>query len=209
MKIVVVFVILYFILDHYFPRIGWPTFSMVLQKEFGLVQLILMAGYGWTNLILFTPIGLLVCLLVHMVTMWVWYWDFLCYYNLCEKRQEKIISVSKLRPWFILQKIQMTITHYHLQGCGEMRINEDDNGMWFEEDCFTVKEYVCYKPPSTSNPVPSPPAPVIDCPDGYVGDPYHNTCVKLMDGMMSWDDAKAACRKEGTFISYEASIGKL
>jgi len=80
--------------------------------------------------------------------------------------------------------------------------------MWFEEDCFTVKEYVCYKPLSTANSPQKPTTSPIDCPDGYHADEYHQTCVKLMDGTMSWDAARDACKAEGDGIDI-ISVGEV
>ncbi|KAF4077177.1 hypothetical protein AMELA_G00205040 [Ameiurus melas] len=77
--------------------------------------------------------------------------------------------------------------------CVSMAHNHRVTGRWNDEKCDEKRSWVCYKKKSSS--LPPPPPTSSPCHSDYIS--WYKNCYKLVLEPKPWDEAQAACEKEG------------
>ncbi|XP_062868150.1 macrophage mannose receptor 1 [Trichomycterus rosablanca] len=77
--------------------------------------------------------------------------------------------------------------------CVSMLHNHLATGRWNDENCNERRSWVCSRKKSAS--LPPPPPTSSPCPSGYTT--WYKNCYKLVESPKPWEEAQAACVKEG------------
>lgn len=81
------------------------------------------------------------------------------------------------------------------EGCAVLDTN--NNGWWYDDDCYSTNSFICYIPKSDSIGAPAPTQSPLNCPSGFYSSTHEPACYQLVDEPKSWEDARQYCRDQG------------